>query len=220
MTLITESKLREDVLNGPVNGEFIGLSGDPGIYKLLLNTGHFPDRKVEHYDCKARAVQGAYHLFKIFGELPEIYNVGFDSKDAPRSYQTYLVFRDKTYCYPITWHNRDFPELSLQELKEKSQTGDLARQLFADIWQQIVRDKKIMFFADVSQFKDEQIKVNSNKSLKNWESGINDLLKVSMDVVVLAAKRDNLPMYKQYALRMLRAKYRNKFGLTETGEES
>lgn len=220
MTLNNESRLEKGKLISSVNSEFIGFTGDPGIYKLLLDTGRFPDRNVEHYDCKARAVQGAYLLYKIFGELPQIYNVGFDDKDASRTYQTYLVFRDRSYCYPITWHNRDFPELSLQELKEKSHTGDLTRQLFADIWQQIVRDKKIMFFADVSQFKGEQIKVYSNKALENAESEINELLKVSMDIVVLAAKRDNIPTYKQHVLRVLRAKYRNKFGLTKIDEES
>lgn len=130
---------RPDVSNNGWNKEWYELKGDPKIYELLEKSELFPKKHIYHFDCIARAFVAAHYMFRMDGELSEIHNVAMTGGD----FQTYWIYKGKPYCYPITWHDKTFPELSVDEIKKYSFAGELSMRMFADMWLSITRDPKI-----------------------------------------------------------------------------
>lgn len=183
----------------------ISLPGDPMVYRYLERTGLFPHEAVPNYDCKAKAVTAAITMYEKSGELSKIYNV-LSRSGRP---QTYWVYQDKPYCYPITWHNKEFREFdTVKQLEASSWTGDISAPLVADAWYSITGDERVWMALGEKGYKPGQVTVGKQEGDES-NSIMQQFLLNSMDFVVRAALRDRrFPSY--FKLRSLAAEYKNK----------
>jgi hypothetical protein len=137
------------------------LKGDPKIYSLLERSGLFPKESLPGYDCVSRALAAALYLYKKTGELSEIYNLKMKvgEVDGPSRpdvmFQTYLVHKYKPYCYPVTWHEPIFPELGVEEIKQRSKFGEISGVMVGSLWHSMTGDRQIVEVFDKYQPKDK-----------------------------------------------------------------